>query len=153
MGLRRRLRVVVVHAPCVPTTTTYSLRIYRCPYYVFTDARTTTTTYLPMYVLHTYRFYLLLLCTDVPTTTHRAGRMPECSPLGRPTNKRSVLANTQYLLTEPGACPSALLWADLLINVRSSPILNTYSPSRARARGGTRRTAARGEGHCAPAPA
>ena len=105
VGLRRRLRVVVVHAPCVPTTTTYSLRIYRCPYYVFTDARTTTTTYLPMYVLHTYRFYLLLLCTDVPTTTHRAGRMPECSPLGRPTNKCSVLANTQYLLTEPGACP------------------------------------------------
>ena len=69
VGLRRRLRVVVVHAPCVPTTTTYSLRIYRCPYYLFTDARTTTTTYLPMHVLHTYRFtyyyyvpmYLLLL--------------------------------------------------------------------------------------------
>ena len=90
VGLRRRLRVVVVHAPCVPTTTTYSLRIYRCPYYVFTDVRTTTTTYLPMHVLHTYRFYLLLLCTDVPTTTHRAGRVPEAEPVGQQLEERAA---------------------------------------------------------------
>ena len=101
-------------------------------HYVFTDVR---TTYLPMHVLLLLLIYRCTYYTLTDFTYYYY--VPMYLPL----------------LTVPGACPSALLWADLLINVRSSPILNTYSPSRARARGGTRRTAARGEGHCAPAPA
>ena len=101
-------------------------------HYVFTDVR---TTYLPMYVLLLLLIYRCTYYTLTDFTYYYY--VPMYLPL----------------LTEPGACPSALLWADLLINVRSLPILNTYSPSWARARGGARRTAGRGEGRCAPAPA
>ena len=58
------------------------LLIYRCTYYyyyLFTDAR---TTHVPI--------HLLLLCTDVPTTAHRAGRVPEAQPVGQQLEERAA---------------------------------------------------------------
>ena len=77
-------------------------------HYVFTDVR---TTYLPMYVLLLLLIYRCTYYTLTDFTYYYY--VPMYLPL----------------LTEPGACPSALLWADLLINVRSLSIL-TYRAGR-----------------------